>query len=215
MSAGEERASVVARNGTDSQRPRVRIESTEEIQLISRFVDQVYKLQIYVPPGYSGCTEAYPVLYLLDSDTSFGMAKDIVAWLLWGGEIPEIIVVGIAYGEGTEQWWSKRSRDYTPTTDKLRLWGDWPLAGGASDFMSFIEKELIPFVQANYRVVANDRAIVGFSFGGLFACYALFHNPGLFSRYVIISPPVLWNDNTVIEYERQYSSKHRSLPLPP
>jgi predicted alpha/beta superfamily hydrolase len=212
MTAGVERESVAASNGPDIHDVRVRIESTEEVPLRSRFVDQVYRLQVYLPPSYSGSTGAYPVLYLLDSDMSFGMAKDIVSWLIWGREIPEIVIVGIAYCEGTEQWWSKRSRDYSPTPDKLGLWGDWPLAGGASNFASFIEKELIPFVTAEYRVVAGDNTIAGFSFGGLFACYALFNHPGLFARYVIISPPVLWNDSTVMEYERRYSSDHRSLP---
>jgi predicted alpha/beta superfamily hydrolase len=174
-------------------------------------VDQVYKLQIYLPPGYSDLSKSFPVLYLLDSDKSFGMAKDIVAWLIWSREIPEIIVVGIAYG--AEHWWSRRSRDYTPTKDKLKLWGEWPLAGGAGNFMRFIEQELVPFVNERYRTVKNDRAIAGISFGGLFACYVLFHNPGLFRRYVIMSPAVLWNDNLVFEYESQFSAEHKALPV--
>ena len=168
------------------QLPGVTLPSTELRTLKSRFVDQEYKLQIFLPPGYADASKSFPVLYLLDGDKSFGMARDIVDWLIFRREIPQIIIVGIAYDEGSKAWWDKRSRDYTPWKDRMKIWGEWPLAGGADNFKKFMQEELVPFIDSNYRTVKNDRTIAGLSFGGLFAAYVLFEEPSLFQRYILI-----------------------------
>ena len=41
----------------------------------------------------------------------------------------------------------------------------------------------------------NDRVLVGESFGGLFASYALMHHPSSFSSYLIIDPTSIWDNN--------------------
>ncbi len=191
--------------------PKVHLEDTELRRIRSRFTDQEYQLQIYQPQSYSDFSKSYPVLYLLDSDTSFGMAKDIVQWLIWFKEIPEMMIVGPAYGEGMEQWWSKRSRDYTPWQDSTKVWGDWPLAGEGESYINFLREELITFVDANYRTSKNDRAIAGISFGGLFASYVLFKEPELFNRYIIIAPALLWNDKAIFRLEEEFSKGHNTL----
>jgi predicted alpha/beta superfamily hydrolase len=152
-------------------------------------------------------------MYLLDSDKSFGMAKDIVEWLNWFQEVPELIIVGIAYGEGTDQWWQKRSRDYTPWKDRALTWGEWPLAGGGDAFLQFIAEELIPFVDTTFRTLPNDRVLVGLSFGGLFATYCLFTQPELFNRYIIISPAFLWDAKAIFKCEEIFYKNNASLPV--
>ena len=146
---------------SDDTYPKVCLENTELHAFRSRFVDQEYQLQIYLPPSYSDPSNSFPVLYLLDADKSFGMAKDILEWLTWSQEIPELMIVGIAYAEGTRQWWQKRSRDYTLSKDSTRIWGEWPLAGGGEAFLQFIAQELIPFMDATFRTQADDRVVVG------------------------------------------------------
>lgn len=196
---------------SDDACPKVCLENTELHRLRSRFIDQEYQLQVYLPPTYSDPSQSFPVLYLLDADKSFGMAKDILEWLNWSQEIPELIIVGIAYGEGTPQWWQKRSRDYTPSQDSARTWGEWPLAGGGEAFLQFIAQELIPFVEATFRTQGNDRAMVGLSFGGLFAAYVLLTQPELFNRYIMVSPALLWDNKAIFRFEELFSRSHDTL----
>ncbi|MCJ7570044.1 MAG: alpha/beta hydrolase-fold protein [Anaerolineales bacterium] len=195
----------------DGKSPKVSIENTEQRSIRAQFIDQEYRLQIYLPPTYSDSSDSFPVLYLLDSDKSFGMAKDIVEWLNWSQEIPELIIVGIAYGEGTQQWWQKRSRDYTPSKDRTKIWGDWPMAGGGANFLKFIKQELIPFVDTHYRTQGSDMAITGLSFGGLFAAYALLTEPELFNRYIMISPAFIWDDRMLFKCLDEYSKNRDTL----
>ena len=194
------------------QLPGVTLQSTELRTLKSRFVDQEYKLQIFLPPGFADTSKSFPVLYVLDGDKSFGMAKDIVDWLIFRREIPQIIIVGIAYDEGSKAWWDKRSRDYTPWKDRTKIWGDWPLAGGADNFKKFLQEELIPFIDATYRTVKSDRTIAGLSIGGLFAAYVLFSEPSIFQRYIMSGSALIWDDFHLFKLEEEFSSKHKSLP---
>lgn len=198
-------------NFNKCERHKVTLENTEQWKLRSKFIDQEYILQIYIPPIYTNSSRSFPVLYLLDSDKSFGMAKDIVEWLIWCQEIPEIIIVGIAYGEGVEQWWQKRSRDYTPTKDKTRLWGDFPLAGGARDFLRFFKVELVPFIDAHYPTKTDDRTIIGLSIGGLFGAYTMLADPSLFRRYIMISPAFIWDDGVLFNQLTDFMHIHNSL----
>jgi uncharacterized protein len=187
------------------------LSNTETRSIKSSFIDQEYNLQIYIPPSYADTLKYFPVLYLLDSDKSFGMAKDIIEWLMLNKEIPDIIIVGISYGEGAKAWWNKRSRDYTPSLDRAKAWGDWPLAGGADNFKKFIHIELFPFINGNYRVLSNDRTIAGLSFGGLFATYVLFTEPELFNRYIISGPTLIWDDKIIFRYENDFAQNHNTL----
>jgi uncharacterized protein len=164
-------------------------------KIYSEFVEDTFHIYISLPAEYNITDQSYPVIYLLDADRSFGMTRDIIRWLNFSREIPSAILVGIAY---QEDWWQKRSRDYTPYPDKLCIWGDWPLAGGASNFIAFIKNELDNKLDS-LRINQTERSIIGHSLGGLFCLYVLFTNPDLFNNYLIISPAVLWNNYAVME----------------
>ena len=83
--------------------------------------------------------------------------------------------------------------------------------GGAPLFLDFIKKELFPFVETNYRIDNNARMLSGYSLGGLFAMYVLFHEPGLFSKYFIGSPSIQYKDGITFEYESNYAGNHSDL----
>lgn len=202
-----------AAQGQGGQLPGVTLQNTELRTLKSRFIEQEFKLQIYLPPGLADASKSFPVLYLLDGDKSFGMARDIADWLIFRREIPQIIIVGIAYDEGSKAWWDKRSRDYAPWKDRTKLWGDWPLAGGADSFKKFLQVELISFIDANYRTVKDDRAIAGLSLGGLFAAYVLFTEPAMFQRYIMSGAGLIWDDYHLFKLEEEFSGKNKSLPV--
>ncbi len=68
--------------------------------ITSRHVGEALQLHISLPADYHpDSARRYAVIYLTDADYSFGMTKDIANYLSWGKEIPEHIIVGVAYGE--------------------------------------------------------------------------------------------------------------------
>jgi enterochelin esterase-like enzyme len=111
---------------------------------------------VYTPPGYDKSTAKLPVLYLLhgaDGDetvwTTFGRMNNIVDNLIAEKKAaPMIIVTPAAYA-------------YDPT-------GGVAGEKQRADFEKDLLGDLIPFVQANYRVQADreHRALAGLSMGG-------------------------------------------------
>lgn len=151
-------------------------------------------LNIYLPEDYEKDTAAkYPVIYLLDgsADEDFIHVVGLVQFnnFSWINRVPKSIVVGIATVD--------RRRDFTfPTTieaEKKR----YPTTGHSDKFISFIEKELQPFISKNYR--ANDsKMLIGQSLGGLLATEILFKKPNLFNKYIIISPSLWWDNGSLL-----------------
>lgn len=186
------------------------VERSVQHTIQSAYVDDSFVMQIRLPTSYAASDKTYQVLYVLDGDKCFGLAADTAEWLAWAKEAPELIVVGIGYGPGRD-WWQKRSRDLTPTQDATKLWGEWPLAGGAGKFQDFLARELFPLVESRYRARADDRAVAGLSFGGLFGAVSLFTRPTLFHRYILIAPSLVWDNRRLWRYEADYRATSKAL----
>jgi predicted alpha/beta superfamily hydrolase len=192
------------------QQKQVYLDNTEQFSIESRYVtNENYIIQVGLPTGYDHSSKSYPVLYVLDGDKSFGMTKEVTDWLTWDNEIKDIIIVGISYGKGTRTWWEKRARDYTQFKDTVYYY--YPNAGGADNFLSFVKNELFPVVNKNYRTNQDSNAIMGLSFGGLLSSYILFTQPDMFKSYIIVSPSLFWNGNSILKTEAEYFSKHKEL----
>jgi len=192
------------------QQKQVALNNTEQFSIESKYVqDENYIIQVGLPGSYSQSDKSYPVLYVLDGDKSFGMTKEVTDWLSWDNEIRDIIVVGISYGKGTNVWWEKRARDYTQFKDTVYYY--YPNAGGADDFLRFIKNELFPAINKNYRTSQNSNAIMGLSFGGLLCSYILLSQPDMFKSYIIVSPSLFWNGNSILKTEADYYNKHKEL----
>lgn len=189
--------------------PEVSLFHSEARVLASSIVDTEYDISVGLPPSYLDSDKTYPVLYLLDGNICFGMATDTVTALTFGQEVPELIVVGIGYHiTSYADWGSNRTRDYTATARE-----DAPGSGGAAQFLAFVETELIPFIDANYRTDPEDRAISGYSHGGQFVLYALLSRPGLFNRYACGSPSIYWDDRAMFRREEAFSQNQSQLPV--
>ncbi|MCW8985095.1 MAG: alpha/beta hydrolase-fold protein [Thermoanaerobaculales bacterium] len=187
---------------------QVQIPDTERRVLASRFVDEEFKIHVYLPRNYPEEGRRYPVIYLLDSEYSFGCVSYVVRRLIKGREIPPAIVVGVSYEVPYEDFYRRRQRDYTPSAAHLE---EFPAAGHGPAFFQFIEKELIPFVDATYATEPDDRTLVGLSFSGLFSTWVLFNHPEIINRYVIISPSLWWDNGVSFRYEEAYAKNHQSL----
>jgi predicted alpha/beta superfamily hydrolase len=196
---------------------------TQQRELTSRLNQQAYELYVSLPNGYAQSDSTYPVLYLTDANTYFGMMADMTRNLQWGGEMPETIIVGIGYPlsklttdeERWGKWLAWRMRDYTPT-HTAQMDKDFGIegikSGGAGTFIQFMEQELFPFIEQNYRTKGKDRTYAGFSLGGMFGLYALFEKPQLFRRYLVGSPSVWYDDKLILQLEKQYASSAKDLP---
>jgi predicted alpha/beta superfamily hydrolase len=62
-----------------------------------------------------------------------------------------------------------------------------------------MQSELFPLIQRNYSV-SDQRTIVGQSLGGLLATEVLFKHPEMFQRYVIVSPSLWWDNESLLDY---------------
>ncbi len=192
--------------------------NTKVLQLSSEITGVNYFLYISYPRNYNSKAKKYPVIYLLDADYSFALTHNIVAHFVDRKDMPPTVIVGIAY-EGASQVKSdyqlNRTRDYTPTNTKPLKdhYNDDTqiVSGGGAKFLNFLSKELIPYIESNSRVSKKDRTLVGHSFGGLFASYALFSKPSLFQRYIIVSPSLWYDNKLILRLERNYASTHSSL----
>jgi predicted alpha/beta superfamily hydrolase/glyoxylase-like metal-dependent hydrolase (beta-lactamase superfamily II) len=193
-------------NGKEESPRRVEIRDTEMRFLKSKFVDQTYEIDISLPKDYKQETARYPVLYVLDAEYNFGCVAYIVRRLIRNGDIPKILVVGVAYNTTEDDFYLKRERDCTPPSE---VHGS--RSGGAENFIRFFEDELIPTIDRDYRTIPGDRTIVGHSIGGLFGTYALFTHPDLFAKYLIVSPSLWYSKDMIFQYEQEFAERNKTL----
>lgn len=155
---------------------------------------------IWLPADYDPDGAPYAVLYMHDGQNLFDPATsytkvdwgvdEAVTRLVAEGRMRPTIVVGI---------WNtpKRLREYVPAKaferlptsymERVRgLYGGEPLS---DDYLKFIARELIPYVERGYNVSKRreDRAIMGSSMGGLISLYAVSEYPQLFGAAGMVS----------------------------
>jgi predicted alpha/beta superfamily hydrolase len=164
----------------------------EEIQ--SKELAEKRILNIYLPEGYNpNDTTTYPVIYLLDgsADEDFIHIVGLVQFnaFEWINQVPKSIVVGIASVD--------RQKNFTYPTTVQEQKKRFPTSGHSEQFMSFIEKELQPFIESKYKA-NDDKTLIGQSLGGLLATEVLLTKPTLFNRYIIISPSLWWDNGSLL-----------------
>ncbi len=181
---------------------KVTIANTDVKELTSKFNNQTYQIKISYPKSYFTNKERkYPVLYVIDAETNFGGVSYIVQRLIKDKLIPEILVVGIAYNTDYKNFYRLRSRDLTPVEDPDLRMGKNKVdpTGGAPQFSDFMEFELFPFIEKEFRIKKQDRAIYGHSYGGLFGSYLLLEKPQLFNKYVLLGPSLWFQDKLLVQ----------------
>jgi predicted alpha/beta superfamily hydrolase len=73
----------------------------------------------------------------------------------------------------------------------------YPTTGHSADFISFIASELQPMIQARYKTTP-DKYLIGQSLGGLLATEILLRNAQLFTHYLIVSPSLWWDNESML-----------------
>lgn len=185
----------------------VTIPNTEVRSLRSKVTGRAYDIYVYRPtrvqPG-----KRYPVLYLLDAQWDFKLLASIQGGLFYDRFVPDVIVVGITYSGPNANYDSLRAVDYTPRGSPSN-----PGSGQGAKFLTFLETELIPFVESDYSGDPARRALMGSSLGGLFTLYAMFTEPSLFWGYLAGSPDFTWDNDFLVKQEADFATKHKNLPV--
>ncbi len=169
----------------------------ESVTMYSEILHEERVLNIYLPLGYdAGSSKKYPVIYLLDgsADEDFIHIAGLVQFgsFSWINMIPETIVVGIANID--------RKHDFTFPSNNALDRKEFPTTGGSGKFIQFLEQELQPFITSSYKV-SEEKTIIGQSLGGLLAAEILHKKPELFDNYIIVSPSVWWDDESILKLE--------------
>jgi len=158
--------------------------NTHYILLKSELTQREHELIVFLPGGYENSPEKYyPTLYFADAYWDMPLLYSIHGQLVYDNVIPELIMIGFSYPGENANYGQLRARDFTP----IRVNEN---SGDAPKFLEFIENTVIPRIESEYRVDKTDRALSGNSLGGLFTLYAMYMRPGLFRRYIAISPAV-------------------------
>ncbi len=188
---------IVAAACALSSSPRVMAQEPASLEfgkiarLHSAVLNEERRLNVFLPAGYDARAKTYPVIYLLDGSANedYFHAAGLFDFLATYGVMPETIVVGISN--------VNRQRDFTlPSSDPADI-KSAPTSGGAAKFVSFLESELIPYVNAHYRTNGTS-TLIGQSLGGLIATQIFLEKPQLFSNYVIVSPSLWWNKQALL-----------------
>lgn len=163
----------------------------ETFLLTSKILNQRRVINVYVPPGYRGGAERYPVLYMPDGglQEDFPHIMGIIDVSIKNQVIRPMLVVGI---ENIE-----RRHDLVGPTTVAADREHAPHAGGAAQFRAFLRDELKPYIAGHYRIT-GDSAIAGESLAGWFVLDTLLAEPALFDAYIAVSPSVWWNDQALV-----------------
>ncbi|NRB40190.1 MAG: alpha/beta hydrolase [Pseudomonadales bacterium] len=176
-------------------------------------------IEVGLPADYNPATEkSYPVIYLTDGGTHFVAGYGNATYQAIEGIIPSAIVVGISYdaldGKTPSETQLRRFYDLAPTAVTMTQPGSEntpPLGGGASRFLTAIETELKPFINAHFKVDQDQEIFFGHSLGGTFALTTLFSSPDSFDKYLIVSPSVWWDEDVLFNYEANFAAQHDEL----
>lgn len=152
-------------------------------RIVSDAVDRPFHIYVRLPTDYEAKPEErFPVVYLLDGDSLFPILATHHLFLTYDEELPEAIVVGIAYGS-FEPSVNRRNVDFTGPMPGLS-----PDEAGAPAFQRFLETELLPAVEQRYRADPARRILFGQSHGGSFVLYSAFTRPDLFWGRIASNP---------------------------
>lgn len=173
-----------------------------ELVLKSSLLSEERRILVRLPRNYElDASARYPVLYKLDGDNQLTRYDNSVDILTSMDVIPDLIIVALPNGRGM------RNRDLTPS--RLHQDGNEKGEMGAGEmgrgdrFLDFIEQELIPYVEANYRTT-RERILAGHSRGALLVLQSLLSKPDLFQARLMFSAPLMRDEQRLVADTRKY-----------
>jgi predicted alpha/beta superfamily hydrolase len=183
-----------------AQTPKLYSHISNEVHRIhSRVLNQDRQIYIHVPKLDSAdVNKALPVLYLLDGENHFHILSAYIEYLRHWHIIPPMIIVGIVSAD--------RMKDLTPNHSLTNFDGkvdsNYKTSGGNEQFFNFIQQELMPYMEANYKT-GSFKIFAGHSFGGNTAINCMLTRPEMFDAYIAISPSLWFGNKYVLQLAKQ------------
>lgn len=185
--------------GATAQAAGFELPGSRSHMFTSTILKDEFHIVVSLPFGYDRSDKRYPLLLALDGDGMFGMESDIPRLLSFEGRVPPMIVASIVYGD-LQTWFQKRKRDFHPAND------------GARTFLAALGDEIVPFLEATYRVDPASRTLYGHSSAGLFAFYAGIQSPSLFSGIIATSPSLEEEPAWAATFDHMIDQNRTALP---
>jgi uncharacterized protein len=207
-------------------------------EIDSNRVGGSFAISVSVPASYHSTREPLPVLYVTDGNVAGPMSSGLAFSLFLHNEAVvacrPFVQVNIGYtAEDLPQMVTYRNRDLVPPGEPVApemypymrehlgidqglmpeafmdLFFDSYADGHGDSFLAFIEHELHPRIQKEFRVDGQDVGLHGYSFGGLLVLYALASGNPFFRRLGAGSPGIMVDDSVVFGL---YESLLASVP---
>ncbi|MBO9502341.1 alpha/beta hydrolase-fold protein [Brevundimonas sp. A19_0] len=154
----------------------------DAFRLDSPTLGRGFDIYVRLPPEYDPEGPAYPVVYLLDGDSLFPILAANHLFLTYEEDLPEVVIVGIAYG-GFDPSVNRRNIDFQSPDE-----GVPPEDAGAGRFHTFLTDELIPVVEARFNVDPDGRVLFGQSRAGNLVLYSAVAHPDVFRGRIASNP---------------------------
>ncbi len=139
----------------------------------SEILGEEREIQVFLPASYESSDTEYPVLYILDGQRLYLYGVSLLKSFTHFEQTPEFIVVGI-------------------TNKYPDRFGHFN--GPANSFQEFLTKDVINFVEDNFKT-NDERLLFGWEFGGGFVIQTMMDNPALFDAHIAASPYPLSDAN--------------------
>lgn len=150
------------------------------VKYYSKVDEEWREMMVYTPAGYDSGKKKYPVLYI-----QHGGGEDHTCWM-FQGRTPNIMDNLIAEGKAAPMI-VVASNSNLKRRDGVGLGGyNWE---GMQGFLKELTGSVIPFVESNYRVIADrhHRALCGLSMGGGQSFYIGLRSPEVFGSVGVFS----------------------------
>jgi predicted alpha/beta superfamily hydrolase len=162
---------------------------------------------VYLPPGYGrSLRRRYPVLYLHDGQNVFDAATsftgvewgvDETAQRLIGKRLIEPLIIVAVFNMGED-----RIHEYAPTRGIYDHTSERKKRsrGLARQYGDFLINELKPFIDRKYRTKPGPEftGLGGSSLGGLVTLAIGILYPKAFTRLIVMSPSIWWDDFSIL-----------------
>jgi enterochelin esterase-like enzyme len=156
--------------------------SLTEASFHSTTLNEAITYNVYLPAGYAGSTDRYPVLYLLhgrgDTKAAWTQMKGALDELIASGEIQPTIAIM------PDAPWSSRASYYVDSA--------YTGADPGRRVETAFTRDLLAHVDGASRTVAkrDGRGVAGYSMGGAGALRLSLAHPDLFGAAIVLSPAV-------------------------
>ena len=152
----------------------------QSMSIDSKYLNETREVFIHLPDDYMTTNNNYPVMYVMDGGAHFFTSSALSHFYARNRQIPNMIIVAIPN--------TNRNRDFTPIQNNQN-----PEWGGAENFISFLNKELMPAIEKNYRT-HDYKILFGHSLTGMFSIYTLFNYTEMFDAIIAASPYLMYDE---------------------